>query len=179
MIALESSALAADSDKSRGIFWECILSSKYEFSCYYLEESMFEMEMTYLFMRLMCCLSCIFVFTALIFLIISADFTRCYEGRARKKAIFRVVSTINYVTDVRVFSSDVWITDNNSRWSYRHGLHLVLYFDPRAPWARSRRRCVPRAYCWTSARAGPGERASWRRTMKKTRSRGGSSPACS
>merc|ERR1711935_969105 len=61
-----SSALAADSDKSRGIFWECVLSSKYEFSCYYLEESIFEIEMAYLFMRLMSCSACLLVFLSML-----------------------------------------------------------------------------------------------------------------
>ena len=34
---LSSSSLAADSDKIRGIFWECTVANPFEFACYYLE----------------------------------------------------------------------------------------------------------------------------------------------
>ncbi|CBY30531.1 unnamed protein product [Oikopleura dioica] len=89
-----SASLVGDSDKQRGLFWECIVGSPVSYSCFYLEDSILDMELTYLVMRSLAVLSSIFIFFGMCFGFMGMSTTRIYENNNCKKLVWKTSSAI-------------------------------------------------------------------------------------
>ncbi|CAG5102799.1 Oidioi.mRNA.OKI2018_I69.chr1.g472.t1.cds [Oikopleura dioica] len=94
LLIRKSASLVGDSDKQRGLFWECIVGSPVSYSCFYLEDSILDMEMTYLVMRGLAVLSSIFIFLGMCFGFMGMSTTRIYEDNNCKKLVWKSTSAI-------------------------------------------------------------------------------------
>jgi len=131
---IKSASLVGDSDKQRGLFWECIVGSPVSYSCFYLEDSILDMELTYLVMRSLAVLSSIFIFFGICFGFMGMSTTRIYENNNCKKLVWKTVWVIF------IYFNKLFLEQRNFYlYERRHDLRrlqLVRAFRPQRTWSR-------------------------------------------